>query len=85
MFHAFSDDERPAYKRSLEWVLRSGGTYFMMCFSDLQPGDWGPRRVTQDEIRCVFNDGWRINYIEPSTFETNIGDARAWLASISRL
>lgn len=69
MFHAFSDDERPAYKRSLEWVLRSGGTYFMMCFSDLQPGDWGPRRVT----------------IEPSTFETNIGDARAWLASISRL
>ena len=85
LFHVFSDEERPATRRASNRVVRPGGTYFLMCFSDQQPGDWGPRRVTHEEIRSVFRDGWRINYIEPSTFETNVGNAHAWLASISRL
>jgi len=84
LFHVFSDDERPRFRDSLGRVVRSGGTYFLMCFSDQQPGDWGPRRVTQAEIRAVFGDGWRVNSIEPSAFETNLGDAQAWLATISR-
>jgi len=84
LFHVFSDDERPRFRESLGRVVRSGGTYFLMCFSDQQPGDWGPRRVTQAEIRAVFGDGWRVNSIEPSVFETNLGDAQAWLATISR-
>jgi len=84
LFHVFSDDERPRFRESLGRVVRSGGTYFLMCFSDHQPGDWGPRRVTQAEIRAVFGDGWRVNSIEPSVFETNVGEAQAWLATISR-
>jgi cyclopropane fatty-acyl-phospholipid synthase-like methyltransferase len=84
LFHVFSDDDRPRFTGSLGRVVRLGGTYFLMCFSDQQPGDWGPRRVTQAEIRSVFSDGWHVNYIEPSAFETNIGPAQAWLASISR-
>jgi SAM-dependent methyltransferase len=84
LFHVFSDDERPRFRESLGRVVRSGGTYFLMCFSDHQPGDWGPRRVTQAEIRAVFTDGWRVNSIEPSAFETTFGDAQAWLATISR-
>jgi SAM-dependent methyltransferase len=84
LFHVFSDDERPRFRESLGRVVRSGGTYFLMCFSDHQPGDWGPRRVTQAEIRAVFGDGWRVNSIEPSAFETTFGDAQAWLATISR-
>jgi SAM-dependent methyltransferase len=85
LFHVFSDEERARFTESLGRVIRPGGTYFLMCFSDQEPGDWGPRRVTQAEIRSVFSDGWRINYIEPSAFETNQGQAQAWLASISRL
>jgi cyclopropane fatty-acyl-phospholipid synthase-like methyltransferase len=85
LFHVFSDEERIRFRESLGRVVRPGGTYFLMCFSDQQPGDWGPRRVTQAEIRSVFSDGWRVNSIQPSAFETNEGHARAWLASISRL
>jgi SAM-dependent methyltransferase len=85
LFHVFSDEERVRFTQSLGRVARSGGTYFLMCFSDRQPGDWGPRRVTQAEIRTAFTDGWRVNSIHPSAFETNIGDAQAWLASITRL
>ena len=84
LFHVFSDDERPRFRESLGRVLRLGGTYFLMCFSDRQPGDWGPRRVTQAEIRAVFSDGWRVNSIEASAFDTNLVEAQAWLATISR-
>lgn len=85
LFHVFSDEERIRFRQSLGRVVRPGGTYFLMCFSERQPGDWGPRRVTQAEIRSVFRDGWRVNQIEPSAFDTNFGEAAAWLASISRL
>lgn len=85
LFHVFSDEERPHFTESLTRVIRHGGTYFLMCFSDREPGDWGPRRVTQAEIRSVFASGWQINYIQASEFDTNLGHAYAWLASISRL
>jgi len=55
----------------------------MMCFSEKQPGTWGPRRVTQAEIRSTFQDGWRTNYIQPSSFDINEGHAEAWLASLT--
>ncbi len=58
-----------------------------MCFSEHQPGDWGPRRVTRAEIRSTFADGWTVDTIEPATFETNItGEAlvQAWLARLTR-
>jgi cyclopropane fatty-acyl-phospholipid synthase-like methyltransferase len=84
LFHVFSNEERGRFTESLGRVLRPGGTYFLMCFSDQEPGDWGPRRVTQAEIRSVFTDGWHVNAIQPSAFETNGGQANAWLASISR-
>ncbi len=58
----------------------------MLCFSERQPGDWGPRRVTQDEIRGNFADGWRINSIETTRIDITIDadGAHAWLASITR-
>lgn len=85
LFHVFSDDDRSPYRQGLERVLRPGGTYFMICFSEKEPGDWGPRRVTQAEIRSVFKDGWQTNYIQPARLETINGHAEAWLASLTPL
>jgi len=87
VFHVFDDDSRPLYARSVGGVLRPGGRLFLMCFSEHQPGDWGPRRVTRAEIRSTFADGWTVDAIEPATFETNIaGDesVQAWLARLTR-
>ncbi|HVH65603.1 MAG TPA: methyltransferase domain-containing protein [Candidatus Acidoferrum sp.] len=84
LFHVFSDDERARFRDSLAAVIRPGGTYYLMCFSEHEPGSWGPRRVTQAEIRSTFLKGWRVNRIAASAFETNIGTTLAWLASISR-
>jgi len=55
-------------------------------FDKLKEGDFGPRRVTQAEIRELFQDGWRINYIRQATMEGRMepGVGYAWLSSISK-
>ena len=87
VFHVFDDDARVTYVENLAAVISTGGRYFMLCFSDEQPGLAGPRRVSQDEIRASFVDGWLIDSIEASLIETNFQDrsARAWLATVTRV
>jgi cyclopropane fatty-acyl-phospholipid synthase-like methyltransferase len=86
LFHVFDDADRAAYVESLKAVTRPGARYFMACFSDRQPGDDGPRRITQQEIRDSFGRGWRVDSIEPMKLETNIhpDGILAWLARITR-
>lgn len=87
LFHVFDDDDRRAFVDNLRAVIRPGGCYFMLCFSDLQPGDFGPRRVTREEIRASFNEGWRVESIEPAEIHatTGHGSILAWLARITLL
>jgi hypothetical protein len=59
----------------------------MLCFSDRQPGDWGPRRVTEAEIRANFADGWQMDWVQPATIDITVdpAGAQAWLAGMTRL
>jgi cyclopropane fatty-acyl-phospholipid synthase-like methyltransferase len=86
LFHVLSDEERPLFVNNLATVLHPGGTYLMLCFSELEPGSYGPRRVTQVEIRDSFAHEWRINYIRSATMESRRqpDGIRAWLSSISK-
>jgi cyclopropane fatty-acyl-phospholipid synthase-like methyltransferase len=89
VFHVFDDEDRARYVTSLASVLRAGGHCYLICFSDRQPGTFGPRRVSQDELRAAFSDGWTVESIEADTFEVNqagigIPFAQAWLAVIQR-
>lgn len=86
LFHIFADAERPLFVASLAAVTRPGGRYHLLCFSDRQPGQFGPRRVRQDEIRSSFADGWRVDSIEPAILEITVNPAGAagWLAAITR-
>ena len=88
LFHVFDDPDRPRYAASLASVLRPGGTLYLMCFCDRQPGDFGPRRVSEAELRAAFADGWAVVSIAAGKFELNPGlpipDAQAWLAEIRR-
>jgi cyclopropane fatty-acyl-phospholipid synthase-like methyltransferase len=69
LFHVFDDDDRARFVTSIGGVVVPGGRYFMLCFSDRQSGDWGPRRVHQDELRRSFADGWRVDSIEEAVLE----------------
>jgi SAM-dependent methyltransferase len=88
LFHVFDDVARVRYVGMLQAVLRPGGHLHLMSFSDRQPGDWGPRRVTEGELRAAFASGWRIESLTPDRFEINPGlgtpIAEAWLATIVR-
>jgi SAM-dependent methyltransferase len=87
LFHVFDDDDRPRYVGGLHHVLRAGGVLHLLCFSDAQPGTWGPRRVTREELINSFTDGWDVVSIDAATFEVNweMGTAQAWLAQIRRV
>jgi len=88
LFHVFGDEDRAAYVASLAAVLQPGSTCYLMCFSDRQPGDWGPRRVRADELRASFSDGWAFESITADTFDVNpiegVTQVQAWLAAIRR-
>jgi cyclopropane fatty-acyl-phospholipid synthase-like methyltransferase len=86
LFHIFVDEDRVPFVDSLRAVVPAGGRYFMLCFSDRQPGDFGPRRVSQDEIRASFGEGWRVDSIEPAKIDitTDPNGVIAWRSSITR-
>ena len=86
LFHVFDNDERKRYVGSLADVIPPGGRYHMLCFSDRQPGDWGPRRVTQDEIRIAFSLGWEIESIDAAVIDLtwDSAGALAWQTAATR-
>lgn len=73
LFHIFSDEQRPLFTKSLRSAMETHGTYFMLAFSTKEPTNWGgPRRVSEEEIRDVFRQGWKINFIKDCRIETNL-------------
>jgi cyclopropane fatty-acyl-phospholipid synthase-like methyltransferase len=87
LFHCFDDNDRALFVKSLTSSVPTGGRYHMLCFSDREPGDWGPRRITQDEIRISLAEGWIVDSIEPTVVEITIdpAEAQAWHAVATRI
>lgn len=54
---------------ALTEVTKPGGTLFLMCFSDKEPGTEGPRRIARDEIAAAFRTGWTVESISEARFE----------------
>lgn len=93
LFHVLSDADRILYVEGLTHATRQGSRVFLMCFSNEQPGDTGPRRISQSELRKAFASGWTIESIEATRFEPNPdadrrefadGGPKAWFAVIRR-
>jgi SAM-dependent methyltransferase len=88
LFHTFPDNDRPSYAREIARVLAPRGKYFMLCFSEKEPTDWGgPRRVTREEIETTFFPLFNINYIRDASFTTRIHDngGKAYLTSATKI
>ena len=85
-FHVLDDDERRRYVETLRRIVRPGGSCFLLCFSDREPGGWPPRRVSAQEIRESFTGPWEVASIEPAAFELQgrCHTAAAWLAQVTR-
>ena len=86
LFHTFDDEERRRYVTSLAAATVPGARVFVLCFSEHQPGDGGPRRVTRAELLEAFDrPPFRVVSIVAAEMATNLGSGRkAWLASVER-
>lgn len=69
LFHVFSDQDRPGYVEGLATVLKPEGKLFLICFSDAEPGDRGPRRVSRQELLDSFGHGWTLESLSPARFQ----------------
>lgn len=87
LFHVFADEQRLRFEASLRRALVPGGSYHVLCFSDREPGGWGPRRVSRAEIEATFARGWRIEYVREARFYHRFepGWARGWFSRVTRL
>ena len=89
-FHTLSDDDRSVWRAVLTTLLAPDGDYVMMCFSELVPGDAGPRRLSEAEIRETFgaNAGFVVADLERTELESQregaMASVPAWLARIRR-
>jgi SAM-dependent methyltransferase len=88
LFHTFDDAERRRYVASLAAATTLGGRVFVLCFSEHELGEGGPRRVTQAELRDAFDrPPFRVLAIAAAEMATNLGarGRKAWLASVERV
>ena len=93
LFHVFSDEARKRYVSGLASVLKPNGRLFLLCFSDEEPGEQGPRRVSQKELREAFGRGWKVESIKPCRIQVRSdlkdvtfseGGPKAWFVVAQR-
>lgn len=84
LLHCLSGDERRRYVAELGAVLRAGGRYYVLCATapDGVRGQSG--WVSRDDLRELFGDGWRVEFIRETPFETRRGLSPAYLAGVVR-
>lgn len=88
LFHMLDPEDRTAFASGVRAVLRPGGRYFMICFSDREPvtpGARGPHRLTRDDITAAFAGALRIDSVEPATIEiiSDPAGIRAWSVAMT--
>ena len=87
LFHTLEDNERRLFAMQIRRVLANGGRYFMLCFSDKEPGNEGPRRISRKEIKDAFSEMFKINYIKDTFFASKYHrkGARAYIVSMTKI
>jgi len=84
-FHVLPPEARPVYVLAVRRILRPGGLLFLKTFSDKEPGDEGPYRLSPGELRGYFREGFDVLSIEDTTFQGTIEPApRALFATFRR-
>jgi SAM-dependent methyltransferase len=68
-FHVLSPADRQNYIRRITGILKANGILFLKCFSDKEPRQEGPYKFSQDEIRDLFDESFRIDSIKETVYQ----------------
>jgi SAM-dependent methyltransferase len=70
LFHLFDTGRRVRLVDGLAAIMRPGGHYHLLGFSDQMPGTTGPRRLSKADVTVSFRSSdWEITSIEQSSIE----------------
>jgi cyclopropane fatty-acyl-phospholipid synthase-like methyltransferase len=72
VFHVLPKDKRSVYVGTVHRILRPNGWLFLKCFSDKEPGTWGPFRIAEPELRESFRGPFDILSIVEAVFQGNV-------------
>jgi cyclopropane fatty-acyl-phospholipid synthase-like methyltransferase len=69
VFHVLPPEKRPAYVETVHRVLRPHGWLLLKCFSDKEPGTYGPYRIAAKELRGYFREKFEVESIRDTVFQ----------------
>jgi len=67
-FHVLPPNRRQEYVAVVHHLLKPEGYLFLKCFSDKQPGEQGPYRLTPAAVRDIFSSRFRIVAISETVY-----------------
>ena len=90
VLHGFHGRDRARYVDGLHAATTPGGQCFVLSFRDEPPNRSGRvHRLTPDEIRGAFADGWLIRAVDPVTVDSSLpalaGGIRGWRTRLTRM
>jgi ubiquinone/menaquinone biosynthesis C-methylase UbiE len=77
-FHVFPPGQRKAFAMEVCRVMAKGGLYLMRCFSEKEPGRWGPYRISKQEIADTFSGLFKIIRIRDVELRGRTGSHRGY-------
>ena len=85
VFHVLPKEKRPVYVKTVHRVLRPNGWLFLKCFSDKEPGTWGPYRIAEEELLGYFRGPFEVLSVAQTVFQGNVKPApKALFATFRR-
>jgi cyclopropane fatty-acyl-phospholipid synthase-like methyltransferase len=69
VFHVLPPEKRSVYVAAVHRILRPGGWLFLKCFSDKEPGTYGPYRIASGELREYFRKTFEVVSIVDTVFD----------------
>jgi len=85
VFHVLPKEKRPVYVETVHRVLRPNGWLFLKCFSDKEPGTWGPYRIAEGELLGHFRGPFEVLSVVETVFQGNVKPApKALFATFRR-
>ena len=85
VFHVLPLEKRPVYVQTVHRVLRPDGWLFLKCFSDKEPGTWGPHRIAEAKLTEYFRGPFDVQSVVETVFQGNVSPSpKALFATFRR-
>jgi SAM-dependent methyltransferase len=68
-FHVLFPTDRQIHIVKIKQILKDNGILFLKCFSEKEPRQEGPYKVSQREIRDLFSKYFRIDSIKETVYQ----------------